>query len=87
MASFTYGPLLGLFSFGILTKRNLNDKWVPLVAVIAPIACYVLFQLSEKKALIGAYQIGLELLLINGLLTFIGLWFISKKATTEKASN
>jgi Na+/proline symporter len=83
VASFTYGPLLGLFSFGILTSRNLKDKWVPAICLIAPICCYGLFQLSEQKSIYGDYQIGLELLLINGLLTFGGLWCISSKAISK----
>jgi Na+/proline symporter len=78
VAAYTYGPLLGLFSFGILTKRSVKDFWVPFICIIAPILCFVIdfFQ----KEIFGSYQIGLELLIINGLLTFIGLLLISKPA-------
>lgn len=76
IAAYTYGPLLGLFAFGLLTKRVLNQRLTPFVCLLAPVLCYVLdvFQ----KNLTGNFEIGLELLLINGMLTFIGLWFISK---------
>lgn len=75
VAGYTYGPLLGLFSFGILTKRAVNDKWVPLVAVLAPLICF--FVDKYQKMLFGSFEIGLELLVLNGLLTFLGLWAIS----------
>lgn len=78
IAAYTYGPLLGLFSFGILTKRAVNDQLAPVVCVVAPLICLVLdiFQ----KSLFGDFEIGLELLIINGGLTFIGLLLVSKKA-------
>ncbi|MDE3236638.1 MAG: sodium:solute symporter [Bacteroidota bacterium] len=76
VASYTYGPLLGLFTFGILTKRIVNDKWVPLVCLLAPVLC--LFIDMNQRLLFGSFEIGLELLIINGLLTFFGLLFISK---------
>jgi Na+/proline symporter len=75
IASYTYGPLLGLFAFGILTSRNLKHQWVAIVCILAPILCYVL-ELQQKN-LLGNFQIGQELLIINGLITFIGLWLIS----------
>lgn len=77
VAAYTYGPLLGLFSFGILTKRRVNDVIVPVICIISPIICFFidLFQ----KEIFGSFQIGLELLIINGLLTFIGLLIISKR--------
>ncbi len=77
VAGFTYGPLLGLFAFGILTKRQLNDKLVPVIAVLAPLICFFLDKYQAD--IFGKFQIGLELLIINGLLTFIGLLTISKK--------
>jgi SSS family transporter len=79
VAGYTYGPLLGLFSFGILTKRQVNDKLVPYICVSAPVICYVLdvFQ----KDIFGSFEIGLELLIINGALTFFGLMAVSKKKT------
>ena len=76
LAGYTYGPLLGLFAFGILTRRVLRDAGVPYVALLAPLICYCLD--VYQSTLFGAYEIGLELLIINGLLTFIGLWAISR---------
>ena len=77
VAAYTYGPLLGLFTFGIVLKRNVQDKFVPVVCIAAPLACF--FIDKYQQALFGNYQIGLELLVINGLLTFMGLLIISKK--------
>ncbi|MDE3249390.1 MAG: sodium:solute symporter [Bacteroidota bacterium] len=77
VAAYTYGPLLGLFSFGMLTKRPVNDKLVPWVCLAAPIICFFI-DLNQKR-IFGSFEIGLELLVINGLLTFIGLLIISKK--------
>ncbi|TAH02856.1 MAG: sodium:solute symporter [Sphingobacteriales bacterium] len=77
VAGYTYGPLLGLFSFGILTKRAVNDRLVPVVAVISPIICFLVDK--YQASLFGGFEIGLELLILNGLLTFIGLWLISRK--------
>jgi len=76
LAAYTYGPLLGLFAFGILTRRTVRDALVPFVAVAAPLACYWLD--AHQAALFGAYQLGLELLVVNGLITFAGLWLISR---------
>ena len=75
IASYTYGPLLGLFAFGILTKRNLKDKWAFLPCFLAPLLCLALDYLQPY--LFGNFRIGQELLIINGLLTFVGLWLIS----------
>lgn len=77
IAAYTYGPLLGLFTFGIITKRQVQDKWVPVVCIIAPLLCLALEK--YQKLLFGSFEIGLELLIINGLFTFIGLMLISKK--------
>lgn len=79
IAAYTYGPLLGLFSFGIITKRQVMDKWVPVVCVLAPVVCFLIEKF--QKELFGDYQIGLELLIINGFLTFIGLLLISKPSS------
>ena len=76
-AGYTYGPLLGLFAFGILTKSQIKDKYVWIIAVIAPIVSYVINQYSE--VLLNGYQIGFEILIINGLLTFLGLVLIRKQ--------
>jgi Na+/proline symporter len=78
LAGYTYGPLLGLFSFGILTRRRLKDGLsVTIVCLLAPLACLLLSR--NAAAWFGGYQIGIELLLINGMLTFLGLWFLSEK--------
>ena len=76
LAGYTYGPLLGLFAFGILTRRVVRDPLVPLIALAAPIICF--FIDKYQRALFGTYEIGLELLIINGALTFIGLWLVSR---------
>ncbi|HRW98877.1 MAG TPA: sodium:solute symporter [Cyclobacteriaceae bacterium] len=81
VATYTYGPLLGLFSFGVFTKRKVNGKWVPLICVLAPASCYLL--VSNSSSLFGGYQIGLENLILNGLMTCLGLLLISKN---EKAA-
>jgi len=77
VAGYTYGPLLGLFIFGILTKRSVNDKLVPLIAIAAPLICLAIDY--NQKNLFGGFEIGLELIIINGLLTFLGLMLISKR--------
>lgn len=81
IAGYTYGPLLGLFTFGIFTKRQVKDNLVPLVCVISPLLSYVLS--SNSEALFGGYKIGLEILLVNGLITFAGLWLISRAPGAE----
>jgi Na+/proline symporter len=78
LASYTYGPLLGLFAFGILTRRPVNDSLVPLIALAAPFLCVGLD--TWQAALFNDYQVGLELLIINGAVTFAGLWLISSPA-------
>ncbi|MEO7524494.1 MAG: sodium:solute symporter [Ferruginibacter sp.] len=78
LAGYTYGPLLGLFSFGILTKRSLPDKFsIALIALVSPVICY--FLQTNAASLFGGYNIGIEILIINGLITFTGLLMISKK--------
>ena len=78
IAGYTYGPLLGLYTFGLFVKnRKTNDKFVPIVAISSPIISYVL-NIYSKNIFFG-YQFGFEILIVNGLLTFIGLMLISKK--------
>lgn len=78
LAGYTYGPLLGLFSFGILTKRRIpNSISITIICLTTPVLSY--FLAKYAKDLFGGYQIGIELLIINGLLTFLGLLFISRK--------
>lgn len=76
VASITYGPLLGLFAFGLSNKRVVNDKLVPFICILAPIVCFVL---NNNSKLWFNYSFDFELLLLNGLLTYIGLFIISKK--------
>jgi Na+/proline symporter len=105
VAGYTYGPLLGLFAFGILTKRSINDRLSLMVCIAAPLLVFIVdlvnnadWFIAKMKLpgafadqlrnlsvdLFGGYKIGVELLLINGLFTFIGLWMISKKKTTTE---
>lgn len=79
-AGYTYGPLLGLYSFGLFTKLKANDRLIPVIAIVAPVLSY--FTSSYSTVLFNGYQIGFELLIINGLITFIGL-LITKKSTTK----
>lgn len=84
IAGITYGPLLGLFVFGIFTRRNIRDSYVPIVCIISPIVCTFLYLSTKNKAeWLGGYQIGAELLIINGFLTFLGLYLLSKKSNTK----
>jgi SSS family transporter len=77
-AGYTYGPLLGLFAFGIYTKQQVNDRLVPLVCILAPLLSFLLSKYSVQ--LFNGYAIGFELLLINGLLTMLGLFIIKKRS-------
>lgn len=76
LAGYTYGPLLGLFAFGVFTKHKLNEKFVPIVCVLSPLITYLLAENSVR--LFGGYKFGYELLLVNGLITFVGLFFLRK---------
>lgn len=77
VASFTYGPLLGIFLFGIITKRAVRDKWVPVVCILSPFICWALD--AHSKAWFGGYVFGFELLIVNGLITFAGMAIIARK--------
>jgi SSS family solute:Na+ symporter len=74
-AGYTYGPLLGLFFFGLFTKIAIKDQWVPVVAVFSPLISYLL---KIKVDEWFGYAIGFELLLINGAITFLGLILLRK---------
>jgi Na+/proline symporter len=81
VAGYTYGPLLGLFAFGLLTRRQVTDRLVPVVCLLAPCASYVLS--SNSVEWFGGYRFSYEILVVNALLTMAGLWAISKPATTD----
>ena len=86
LASYTYGPLLGLFAFGLFTKKRPEDRFVPYICIASPLICYALDTATQN---IWDYRFGYELLMLNGLLTFLGLWlthFLSylKHSTKKK---
>lgn len=80
-ATYTYGPLLGLFSFGLLTRRKVRDAWIPVVCLISPLLTYLLK--TNEAFLLSGYVIGNELIVINGSLTFVGLWLLSVNKTQQ----
>jgi len=77
IAGYTYGPLLGLYSFGLFTKRSVNDRVTPWIAILSPVICFFLNMFSEE--LFNGYKFGFEMLLVNGFLTFVGLFIFSRK--------
>lgn len=77
VAGYTYGPILGLFIFGMYSKRKVKDKRVPAVAVFAPVMCFFISKYSE--VVFNGYKFGFELLILNGFITLAGLFLISKK--------
>lgn len=76
-AGFTYGPLLGLFVFGLTNAVSIKDRFVPAVCILSPILSFIIDRNSE--AWFGGYQFGFEILLVNGALTYAGLWMLAKK--------
>ena len=70
LASYTYGPLLGLFVFGLFTKKQTNDRLVPYICIASPLVCYALDTITQH---LWGYHFGYELLMLNGLFTFLGL--------------
>lgn len=76
VAGYTYGPLLGLFAYGLFTKNSVKDKWVPVICILSPIICYVLNANSVQW--LNGYKFGFELLILNGIITFIGLLLLRK---------
>lgn len=78
IASYTYGPLLGLFAFGLFTKRKPNDRYVPFICIASPLICFSIEYFTRKFL---GYRFGYELLMLNGFITFMGLWSISRKFT------
>ena len=82
VASYTYGPLLGLYAFGLFMKsKTVHDKLVPIVCIISPLICFLLAK--NSASLFGDYVIDNELIIVNGIITFIGLLIISKPATSQ----
>ena len=77
VAGYTYGPLLGLFAFGFLTRKQVYDRWVPVIAVCSPIIAWGIETWSTT--LLNGYKIGFELIIINGAITFLGLLIVHKK--------
>lgn len=80
MCSYTYGPLLGMFGFALLTRRTVRDRWVPYIAVASPLIC---FGIDTATTALCGYHFGYELLMLNGLLTFAGMWAVSHKGDAQ----
>jgi hypothetical protein len=80
IAGYTYGPLLGLYAFGLFTKHAVRDRWVPFVALLSPMICYLLSEFSVQ--LFNGYKFGFELLILNGFITFAGLQLLRRKNTS-----
>jgi len=78
IAGYTYGPLLGLYSFGLFTRLAVRDRAVPIVAIASPVICFILDANSTQW--FNGYQFGFEMLIVNGLITFAGLWALSRRA-------
>lgn len=77
LASYTYGPILGLFAFGLFVKRRVREKFIPLVAVLSPVLCLVLDMNSERW--LGGYSFSYEILILNALFTFLGCCLLMKR--------
>ena len=82
LATYTYGPLLGLFAFGLANRRAVRDRWVPLVCLAAPLLCWMVKANSARW--FGGYKLGFELLILNGALTAAGLWLLCEEPGFEK---
>ncbi|PVY43067.1 sodium:solute symporter [Pontibacter virosus] len=79
VAGYTYGPLLGLYTFGLYTQRQVRDRFVPAICLVAPMLTYLIS--ANSAAWFNGYQFGFEVLILNGFLTFLGLWAVSQKKT------
>lgn len=75
ICSYTYGPLLGLFAFGLFTRCQVKDRYVPYIAIISPVICFAIETITRQTT---GYEFGYELLMVNGLLTFVGLYLCRK---------
>ena len=76
LCSYTYGPLLGMFALALFTKRAVNDRVVPYIVVASPLLCW---GIDTWVTAVSAYRFGYELLMLNGMLTFVGLWVTGNK--------
>ena len=84
LCSYTYGPLLGLFAYALFTHRSVGSKWVVPVCLAAPLLCFAIETLTQQFT---TYRFGYELLMLNGALTFVGLWLTGKKRQDEAIHN
>ncbi|AQG78901.1 sodium:solute symporter [Spirosoma montaniterrae] len=82
IAGYTYGPLLGLYTFGMFNNRPVRDQWVPLICLASPVLTYIIDK--NSVAWLNGYQFGFERLLLNGLLTLLGLWAVSRSVKREE---
>jgi Na+/proline symporter len=83
VASYTYGPLLGLYAFGLfVNKRQVADKLTPFICLVSPAVCY--FLSTESKTILDGYVFDNELIIVNGLITFVALWIFSSEKTAEQ---
>ncbi|WP_085537043.1 sodium:solute symporter [Massilibacteroides vaginae] len=81
LASYTYGPILGMFVFGIFTKKQVHDRFVPLVALLSPILCFIID--TNSKAWFNGYEFSHDRLILNAFLTFVGLLLLTRKKTLQ----
>ncbi|HSZ25796.1 MAG TPA: sodium:solute symporter [Cytophagaceae bacterium] len=77
MAGYTYGPLVGLYAFGLYTKKKLKDSFVPFVCIVSPILTYIIG--TNSKSWLNGYQFSFEIIVLNAFISFVGLWLISEK--------
>ncbi len=82
IAGYTYGPLLGLYAFGLATRRQVRDRWVPLVVILSPLLSWLVNVLVIRYT---GFHFGYTLLLLNGIITFVGLWIIGEKQQKIKS--
>jgi len=85
VTGYTYGPLLGLYGFGLFTRRQLRDKYVPAICLVAPLLTYIIS--ANSAGWFNGYQFGFEVLILNGLLTFVGLWAVSSTSGFSDAGS
>lgn len=81
MAGYTYGPLVGLYAFGLYSRRKLTDPLVPFVCILSPVLTYIIG--TNSKEWFNGYQFSFEIIIVNALISYIGLWIISKKAQAQ----